>query len=303
MSHLIDICICPFRRPQVVETLESLRQLVIPEGVDARIIVIDNDETPSAQERVQTIQLPFEIIYHHAPFGNISIARNAALAAANGDYLAFIDDDETVSADWLEQLYQEAVQSEADVVFGPAVAVYPEGTEEWMVAGDYHSTKAPSNFQDIRTGCSANVLLRRGFHGLQGLQFDLNLGRSGGEDTVFFYQLWSCGAVLRFARDARVYENVAVKRLSLSWLLARKVRAGQSYARAVLLTASGATKTRMSLLTKAIIKVAYCLFRATLSASDASKRNSWLVRGAFHRGVVGKCFGRQEREFYGSNAG
>lgn len=45
----VDICVCTFQRPGVTQTLASLMALDVPDGCDARILVIDNDVHPSAK--------------------------------------------------------------------------------------------------------------------------------------------------------------------------------------------------------------------------------------------------------------
>ena len=47
-----------------------------------------------------------------------SAARNAALEAAAGDYVAFVDSDDFVAPDFLEKLYGAAVREQADVAKG-----------------------------------------------------------------------------------------------------------------------------------------------------------------------------------------
>lgn len=302
MSCLIDICICTFQRPQLTETLTSLAKLTVPAACTIRIVVIDNDDTPSAQLIVTQAKLPFDLDYIHAPRRNISIARNSALDAARGDFLAFLDDDEIVSTDWLVQIFDEMTRSNADVVFGTVVSVYPEQTESWLVKGDYHSTKPPILGKAVlKTGCSANVLLRRGGAAFENLRFDLALGRSGGEDTVFFRQVFEAGGKMTFAEKARVFEKVDSKRLSLAWLLRRKLRSGQSYAWAEVLTASVPWKTRIGLMVKAGAKAIYCGAMGMLNAFHKAQRNSWLIRGALHVGVVTKCIGIRERVHYGGS--
>jgi succinoglycan biosynthesis protein ExoM len=49
----IDICICTFRRAHVADTLHSIFRLTVKPNWIIRIIVADNDETPSARDIVE----------------------------------------------------------------------------------------------------------------------------------------------------------------------------------------------------------------------------------------------------------
>jgi succinoglycan biosynthesis protein ExoM len=302
MTQTIDIGICTFRRPQITETLQSLAHLDIPAGCTLRVIVADNDDTPSAQETVTMAELPFDVLYVHAPGRNISIARNAILDAATADYLAYIDDDETADPAWLVTLYATAIEHTADVVFGPALSVYPPEAQSWMVDGDYHSTTQPDGITQVQTGATCNVLIDRGSQAVQGARFDLDLGRSGGEDTVFFYGIAQRGGTLWFAHGAKVFEKVEPKRLSLGWLIERKIRSGQSYAVAQLQDGSNTVSTRVSLCLKAAAKAVYCAGGMIVSLPSQDRRNYWIIRGALHIGVIKKCFGQREKTLYGQTS-
>ena len=72
-SIRVDVGICTFRRPVVEQTLRSLGRLHVPGGVALRIIVADNDSTPSARALVYAMaaSLPFEVCYVHCPAANI----------------------------------------------------------------------------------------------------------------------------------------------------------------------------------------------------------------------------------------
>ena len=300
MSHTIDIGICTFRRPQVTEVLSSLAEINRPEGVTIRLIVADNDDTPSAQEVAEGADLPFELTYVHAPGRNISIARNAILDAARADYLAFIDDDETADPNWLIELYNEAQRTNADVVFGPVVAQYPPEAPAWMVNGDYHSVTLMDTPDDAKTGATCNVLIDRRSAPCQGQVFDLSLGKSGGEDTVFFRGINAKGGKLRVAREARVYEKVAPGRMTLKWLLERKIRSGQSHAEAQLQTRDYALGARLSLILSAAAKAAVCSGFWLVNVLNEERRNYWLIRGSLHIGVIKKCLGGKEKTLYGT---
>lgn len=158
----IDIGICTFRRPELAATLRSLAAVAVPPSATLRVIVADNDTTSSAKALVESLRpdLPFEITYVHCPASNISIARNACLDNATGEFLAFIDDDETASSGWLVRLLEEAQATGADAVLGPVRAHYAPSAPAWMRHGDFHSTFPVWVKSEIRTGYTCNALLR-----------------------------------------------------------------------------------------------------------------------------------------------
>lgn len=291
----IDICICTFRRPHIAETLRSVEAADRPEGTDLRVIVVDNDDTPSGERFVRetsaAMTLPVE--YVHAPGANISIARNAGLDAATGDWVAFLDDDEVVEAGWLAALVDRQRGTGADAVFGHAIAVYGPDAPGWMVAGDFHSQRAAPRGGVVETGHTCNALLRWKGAPWRGERFDLGRGRSGGEDTEFFFRLRGMGAVYAIADDSLVREDVAPGRATLDWLLARRFRIGQSYAA----RATGLAG-RVSLFGSAAAKSAWCHLRA-LPLRDPGARAFWLLRGRMHAGVCAGCLGLAQRALYG----
>jgi len=295
----IDIGICTFQRPQIVDTLRSLAAIKVPKNAELRIIVADNDDAPSAESVVAAEKLPFPLIYIHAPSRNISIARNAVLDNATAPYLAFIDDDETVDPNWLNGLYDEAIARQADVVFGPVFAEYPPETPEWIVAGDYHSVTEPATVSQVHTGPSGNALIHLASSACSGQRFDLTLGKSGGEDTVFFSEIAAHGGKLFFAHDAHVFEKAAEQRLSADWLIKRRYRYGQSYATAKIRSSITPFATRVTLVVKATLKAAVCYGAVALNTFNNCRRQRWRIRGALHRGVVSKCFGSKEDTLYG----
>jgi succinoglycan biosynthesis protein ExoM len=124
LSHTVDVCVCTYRRPAVAQLLASLAKQDLPEGWRIRVIVADNDDTPSARDIVQSAfaEHQLEGTYLHAPARNISLARNACLDAATADFAAFIDDDEIARPDWLANLINRLKASGAGVVFGRVAA-------------------------------------------------------------------------------------------------------------------------------------------------------------------------------------
>lgn len=279
----IDICICTFRRAHVANTLASLALLEIPFNSTIRIIVADNDETPSAQVTIAEIaeQHGLSVHYIHAPSRNISIARNACLDAVTADFFAFVDDDEVVTPHWLLAITTKQKETQADVVLGPVLAVYDARSPKWLLAGDYHSTRPVWVKNRITTGYCGNVLMHSKAPALSTLRFREDLGVSGGEDTDFFSRAYQAGATIEYAENATIYEGVPPERANFGWLKRRKFRYGQTHAMQLI----EAGKPRLKTMLIAGTKAALCFFMVIWSPHKARQ---WILRGMLHCGVVSR---------------
>ncbi len=296
----IDIGVCTYRRPALRATLESLFALAVPEGAALRLIVADNDAVPSAAGLVDELRAasPFPIRYVHCPKSNISIARNACLSACEADFLAFIDDDETASPEWLAALLRKARESGAEAVLGPVRAIYAEGSAAWMRQGDFHSTMPVWVNGRIVTGYTCNTLLDMRSPLFAGRRFALALGQSGGEDTHFFSQLTESGGRIEFAEDALVLEPVPKSRASFGWLAKRRFRSGQTHGRIVAAKKGGAGRFPQALIAAA--KAGYCGAVAACFTLMPVRRNRYALRGALHVGAVMGMLGVREIRQYGT---
>lgn len=294
----VDVCVCTYRRPYLAETLRSLAALKLPANAAARIIVSDNDATPTAQELTSSLaaSLPFEVTYIHCPASNISLARNACLEAASGDFLAFVDDDSVVTPQWLAALIGTAETTGADAVLGPVQSVYAPTAPSWMRRGDFHSTNPVWVDGQIRTGYSGNVLLRRTSPHVDGRRFNLALGKTGGEDTEYFSQLHADGGQIAFASDATVLEPVTESRAQFQWLAKRRFRSGQTHGR---LLASQLPGRRPAQIGLAAAKATYCFAGAAALLAIPHKRNRQMLRGIMHVGAVSGLLGVREIRLYG----
>jgi succinoglycan biosynthesis protein ExoM len=236
-----------------------------------------------------------DVAYVHAPAHNISLARNAILENLQGDWLAFIDDDQTAAPDWIASLVAAAEREGVDAMLGPVTAVYPPETPKWIAAGDFHSFRAVRVGGKILKGYSCNCLIRTGIIRRARLGFDLALGRMGGEDDDFFYRLTDAGGVIGFTEAAHVYEPVPASRASMPWLLKRAFRSGQSHGRRQLRRGLAGRIGQMAL---AGAKSGVCLAGAAATAFFPVKRRKWLVRGALHAGAVARLAGFEELQLY-----
>lgn len=296
----IDVCVCTFRRPELVATLESIARQSLSGDVTIRVIVSDNDDAPSAREIVADAQrfgLPIQ--YLHSPARNISIARNACLDAISGDYFAFIDDDEIAEEGWLAALLAKAIESEADVVLGPVRARYAENAPDWVRNGNFHETRPVWVQGQIRTGYSCNVLVRSGAASVVGRRFDLSRGKTGGEDTEFFGSVFDAGGRIEFAPDAWVEEAVPEERARFGWLARRRFRSGQTHG-GLLRRKSGIGVVKE--LPVALAKSLYSLGSAFVPPIRQVSMRRALLRSVLHAGAVTGFLGLREPQIYGQQA-
>lgn len=297
----IDIAVCTYRRPQLAETLRSLGALVVPEGVALRLIVADNDVSPSAETivRASAARLPFPVAYVHCPASNISLARNACLDHAQSDWLAFIDDDCSASPQWLAALVAKVRETGADAVLGPVEAIYGDGAPGWMRRGDFHSTNPVFVRGRLLTGYTCNVLMNIAAPSLKGRRFNLALGRTGGEDTEFFSGMVRDGGRLAFACDAWASEPVPADRAQFGWLSKRRFRTGQTHGR---LLADACGGTSIYAVALAAAKSVFCAGGALATAFSPVSRNRYVLRAVMHAGVVSGLAGVREIALYGGDA-
>lgn len=292
---MIDVCLCTFRRDSVTDAIASIAAQDLPSGVSLRIIVADNDHAPSAAARIAAcadeIAIPLE--YIHAPACNIAVARNACLGAARGDWVAFMDDDEVARRDWLRNALCKARETGADIAFGPALARYPIGTPDWIRDNDFHTNRPVERHGKVETGHTCNVLMRFSGTPIAATRFDIGLGRSGGEDTDFFFRLHQAGMKMTICEDAVVEENVEARRLRLSWLIERRFAEGTHYAA----SAPGSRAWRSGF---SVVKALYSAIRAAVFPWNRSAAAFWFLRAVFHSGIVVGGVARPYRAAYGA---
>ena len=69
------------------------------------------------------------IIVIHKTNGGLSDARNVGLQRATGEYLAFVDSDDSIKKDYIEKLYNGIVNEDADVCICSVEDVFEDGLE------------------------------------------------------------------------------------------------------------------------------------------------------------------------------
>ncbi|MFZ4164327.1 glycosyltransferase family 2 protein [Brevundimonas sp. NPDC058933] len=232
MNADVAVIIPTLRRPEMLE--RAVRSVLGQTGVANRlreIVVVDND--PQATARDVTTRLAAEasvpIIWRHAPRPGVATARNQGLAVTTASLIAFLDDDESASPDWLKALLSAQAQTGADAVFGPIRGRVPDGTG-WTRSylERFFSREGPDQTQliDIPHGCGNSLLVRA--TALPGAApFNAAADQSGGEDDALFAALKARGGRFGWSADAWVDEFAPPHRATLRYALARAFAYGQ----------------------------------------------------------------------------
>ncbi|MDX1811677.1 MAG: glycosyltransferase family 2 protein [Gammaproteobacteria bacterium] len=234
IKPVIDVCIATYKRQHLLKQL--LEKLAVQETGGEFLysaIVVDNDSDKSAQGLVRKLsaELSISIFYYSQPIKNISKTRNTAIDHATGNYIAFIDDDEYPDKYWLYNLFDAISLYDADAVFGPVVPELPEIVPKWIKEGGvFNRPRFPSGTQ-VRTGITANALVRAHWIREGRYRFDDQYGTTGGEDSDFFRRMHEAGAKLVWTDCAFVFEEIPLARCNLKWFIRRSFRSGQTFAR------------------------------------------------------------------------
>lgn len=151
-------------------------------------------------------------------------ARNAGIAIAQGDVLAFTDADCVVRGDWLERIL--AAQARGDIVVGGAIAnanpASRVGWAAWLLECTAWAPGRPAaDVIEIPTSCLAMPRWVFGAHGPFRAHGDSS-------DTAFHWRLARAGIRRRFDPSIEVAH---VNPGRLATLLAKKVRHGRDFAR------------------------------------------------------------------------
>jgi hypothetical protein len=228
------IVIPTFRRPAMLA--RAVESCMAQEGLapgDYDILVVDNAPEGSAEALVADLDRrgPVTISYLHVAERGVSPTRNAGLATAEGEFVAFLDDDEWASPRWLSSLLAVQEASSAQAVLGPV--------EPWF--GNLPATSADryrcyfTKDAGLPSGTplsshwysTCNCLIRRRPAWRTAGPFDLELGLTGGGDTHFFMMLADGGGSIVWSADALVYEEVPPERARDRFLLRLQFEKGQ----------------------------------------------------------------------------
>lgn len=97
---------------------KCLNSLLDQTLVDLEIIVVNDGSTDDSQKIIDEFSGKSDKIRaFQKPNGGLSDARNFGLEKATGDFIGFVDSDDYVSREMFAEMYEKAMEHEADIVF------------------------------------------------------------------------------------------------------------------------------------------------------------------------------------------
>ncbi|QPF91045.1 glycosyltransferase family 2 protein [Bradyrhizobium commune] len=234
LSVGIVVCIPCFRRPQHLRlTLDSLVNQRTARSF--AVVMVENDaakreSAPVAAEYLAAGKLQGICLVERRQ-GNCQ-AINAAFETAQALFPAatrflMIDDDEIASPDWLELMARTAEATGADVVGGPVLPMFDDGSQPWLAR---HPAFCPAydytGAVPLIYGCGNCLITRAAFDRLGSPAFDLRFNFLGGGDCDFFVRCRDAGMTFHWTAEAVITETVPQNRTSISWIAKRGLRIG-----------------------------------------------------------------------------
>ncbi|MEY4242986.1 MAG: hypothetical protein RLZZ245_571 [Verrucomicrobiota bacterium] len=196
----VSVIVCTRNgKSRIGSCLEAIRQL---EGGHFETLVVDDGSTDGTAAHVAK-NFPWVRLLCRAGEG-LSAARNAGAAAANGEILAFTDDDCEPDREWLLRVRRVFQNGQFAAAGGPNLAPKPKNWQEAVVCA---APGAPSHVMlsdeeaEHLPGCNL-VVTHSAFHAIGG--FDPQF-QTAGDDVDFCWRLRDAGFRLGFSPGAFVW--------------------------------------------------------------------------------------------------
>lgn len=226
----VAICAITFHRPRGLDRLlHGIAALEVPDDVDLRVVIVDNDPEASATTTLDAhaATFPWSLVTGVQPERGIPAARNLSVQLAGDvDFVAFIDDDEVPSPGWLGALLDAQRRSGAAAVMGPVEPAFEEEPPRWVVEGDFFARDHHVDGEEMAFGTTSNALVARAVLSDDGAPFDVRMTLTGGSDSHLFQRVRLAGHRIVWAEAAAVTELNPPSRVSVRWLCLRQYRRG-----------------------------------------------------------------------------
>jgi glycosyltransferase involved in cell wall biosynthesis len=231
---IVSIIICTRDRAESLrETLHAIGETLVPGGLAAEVLVVDNGSRDRTRPVVRKAKCWGQAVrYIFEPRPGQSYARNTGIAEARGEVLLWTDDDVRPGRTWIEAMCRPILDDRTDAV-GGQIELPPSLQRAWLQP--WHRVclaidPAATGDFDL-TG--ANMAFARGvLDKVSGFDRELGPGAMGFcDDTLFSLQLRAAGfRIIAAGQDSTAVHHCGEHRLTRNALMDVLVRQGHSQA-------------------------------------------------------------------------
>lgn len=228
----VQVSIITHRRPHELDRLlHSISALTsaAPGWSQLPTVIVDNDPEHSAR----TVAEQHGVGYLSEAEPGISAARNLAVKSARSagaTFVAFVDDDQTVTPEWLYELTKTQSKSDAAAVIGAVEFHHPSDTPKWYVSARVFEDQLVDGSQPPGYFSTNNCLLQISPEPVPGPFFAAQFGLTGGSDHHLGARLLEAGATVAYAPAALAHETVLESRVNRPYAIQRLLRKGATLA-------------------------------------------------------------------------
>lgn len=218
-------------RPELLlRTLESLRESA--PGAAFEVVVVDDGSDPPLGPTLASLSVPYGLEVVAQPPRGLNAARNAGLARASADIVAFLDDDVRVEPGWASGLVAGFANRPGLAVAAGRVIADPErpipswvSRERMMYLSVLDLGPSPVPFPPWASPVGANLAVRREWIQRVGAFAD-GMDRQGrslisGGDTELVRRIQSAGGDVAYWPSATVHHHIPAERLTRRWFRRR----------------------------------------------------------------------------------
>jgi glycosyltransferase involved in cell wall biosynthesis len=237
----ITVALCTHNHvDRLLRTLADLSQLN-PPASPWEFLVIDNastDTTPALLDASNWRPAGTDIRIVREEKLGLSNARNRALQEARGEYIVFMDDDETPDPAWLTAYEAAMREHQPDALGGRIEVLFEDGERpDWLqdellgFLGKLDHGEARWLTERTAPIFGGNFAFRRSvFEGIG--NFDARLGRQGaanigGEDTEIYRRLIEHDCRVRWVPQAIIHHRIQTPKLRRNYFLDLHFRQGR----------------------------------------------------------------------------
>jgi glycosyltransferase involved in cell wall biosynthesis len=248
MSHevFLSIIIPTYKRPEGLNRLLSSIHRQRVDFSQVEVLVVNNSESArlESEEVCNGFKIKgMQIRFIHQSLTGSSFAKNLGIENANGKWLAFLDDDEEIVANYLEVLLPLLHCVERYTVLGgPYFPIFDSKKPRWMKEEyfiiSFGNTPRLLSKNEFLLG--GNLIVSKSLSDLTG-GYLTNYGHKGnrsgyGEDTEYISRALKKGAIQSYYPSLAIYHHIPVGRMKLEWFKQQKKLSSLAKARVYLLS-------------------------------------------------------------------